>query len=108
MSPSPPRIQVLALEIAWIREVRGLRWPRTAQRHLQYPCRPLLEAARQDGSIFDGCIGSGFAMMEARLILATMAQRYRLSLEADDPIKPIQLVTVRPSRSVRMRAEGRG
>jgi cytochrome P450 len=53
------------------------------------------------------CIGSGFAMMEARLILATVAQRYKLSLEGDEIITPIQLVTVRPGRPVWMRVERR-
>jgi cytochrome P450 len=53
------------------------------------------------------CIGSGFAMMEARLILATVAQRYKLSLETDETIRPIQLVTLRPSRPVRMRLDRR-
>jgi cytochrome P450 len=49
------------------------------------------------------CIGNGFAMMEARLILATVAQRYKLSLEPLQEIVPVQLVTVRPSGPVRMR-----
>jgi len=53
------------------------------------------------------CIGSGFAMMEARLILATVAQSYKLSLEPDATIKPIQLVTLRPSVPVRMRLDRR-
>ena len=53
------------------------------------------------------CIGSGFAMMEARMILATVAQRYKLSLETDETIRPIQLVTLRPSRPVRMRLDRR-
>ena len=53
------------------------------------------------------CIGNGFAMMEARLILATVAQHCRLSLEAADEIKPIQLVTLKPSGPVRMRLERR-
>jgi cytochrome P450 len=53
------------------------------------------------------CIGSGFAMMEARLILATTAQRYKLSLEPDETIMPIQLVTLRPSGPVRMRLDRR-
>ena len=34
------------------------------------------------------CIGNGFAMMEARLILATVAQHYELSLESPQEIKP--------------------
>ena len=53
------------------------------------------------------CIGRGFAMMEARLILATVAQRYKLSLETDEMITPIQLVTLRPNRPVRMRLDRR-
>jgi cytochrome P450 len=53
------------------------------------------------------CIGNSFAIMEARLILATMAQYYRLRLDPDEPIRPVQLVTLRPSRPVRMRVERR-
>jgi cytochrome P450 len=53
------------------------------------------------------CIGNGFAMMEARLILATVAQRYRLSLEPGQDIRPVQLVTLRPNGPVRMRLERR-
>ena len=37
------------------------------------------------------CIGNGFAMMEARLILATLAQRCQLSLEPGQEVVPIQL-----------------
>lgn len=53
------------------------------------------------------CIGNGFAMMEARLILATMAQCYKLSLERPDEVAPMQLVTLRPSGPVRMRLKRR-
>ena len=53
------------------------------------------------------CIGSAFAIMEARLILATIAQRYKLLLEPDETIMPIQLVTLRPNRPVRMRLDRR-
>jgi cytochrome P450 len=53
------------------------------------------------------CIGNGFAMMEARLILATVAQRWKLSLESDAEIAPKQLVTLRPSRAVRIRVKKR-
>jgi cytochrome P450 len=51
------------------------------------------------------CIGNGFAMMEARLILATLAQRWRLTLEPDQQVTPTQLVTVRPKNGLRMRVE---
>jgi len=53
------------------------------------------------------CIGNGFAMMEARLIVATLAQRLRLSLEPQQEIVPMQLVTVRPKHGLRMRVEKR-
>jgi cytochrome P450 len=49
------------------------------------------------------CIGNGFAMMEARLILATVVQRCHLSLEPGQDIVPMQLVTVRPKNGIRMR-----
>ncbi len=53
------------------------------------------------------CIGNAFAMMEARLILATVAQRYKLSSESADEIRPVQLVTLRPRRAVQLRLEKR-
>jgi cytochrome P450 len=53
------------------------------------------------------CIGNGFAMMEARLVLATVAQRCKLLLESNAEIAPKQLVTLRPSHAVRMRVEKR-
>jgi cytochrome P450 len=53
------------------------------------------------------CIGNGFAIMETRLVLATVAQRCKLSLEPNEEIAPTQLVTLRPSRAVRMRVEKR-
>jgi cytochrome P450 len=49
------------------------------------------------------CIGNGFAMMEARLILAAVAQRWRFSLEPGQDVTPAQLVTVRPKNVLRMR-----
>ena len=45
--------------------------------------------------------------MEARLIVATLAQRLRLSLEPHQEIVPMQLVTVRPKHGLRMRVEKR-
>ena len=53
------------------------------------------------------CIGNGFAMMEARLILATVARRHKLSLEPGETLRPTQLVTLRPSGPVRMKVERR-
>jgi cytochrome P450 len=49
------------------------------------------------------CIGNGFAMMEAVLILAAIAQRFRLTLEPGQRITPTPYVTLRPEPGVRMR-----
>jgi cytochrome P450 len=53
------------------------------------------------------CSGSGFAMMEARLVLSTLIQRFRLLLEPHQQVVPIQLVTVRPKNGIRMRLTAR-
>lgn len=49
------------------------------------------------------CIGNGFAMMEAVLIVATMAQRWQFLLEPDPKVVPVQLVTLRPKNGIRMK-----
>jgi cytochrome P450 len=54
------------------------------------------------------CIGNGFALTEARLILATMAQRYRCVLASSQPVVPMQLVTLRPKHGLRMTVRTRG
>jgi cytochrome P450 len=41
------------------------------------------------------CIGAAFAMAEAMLILATIAQRYRLRLKPGHPVEPQGLITLR-------------
>ncbi len=50
------------------------------------------------------CIGNQFALMEARLILATMAQRYRLSLTPGQTIEPMSFVSLRPKFGIQMQA----
>ncbi len=42
------------------------------------------------------CIGNTFAMMEAQLVLATVAQRYQLRLVPNHPVEPQVVFTVRP------------
>jgi cytochrome P450 len=42
------------------------------------------------------CIGNAFAMAEAQVILATVAQRYRLRLAGNRRVEPIGLITLRP------------
>jgi cytochrome P450 len=53
------------------------------------------------------CIGDQFAMMEAQLVLASIARRYRLRLERDEPVQPEILATLRPPAGVMMRVEAR-
>jgi cytochrome P450 len=49
------------------------------------------------------CVGNGFAMMEAILLLATIAQRFRLTMEPGQHVTPTPYVTVRPEPGLRMR-----
>jgi cytochrome P450 len=49
------------------------------------------------------CIGAGFAMMEAVLILAAIAQRFRLALVPGQRVTPTPYVTLRPEPGIRMR-----
>ena len=53
------------------------------------------------------CIGNQFAMIEAQLVLATLAQRYRLSLAPGSSVEPWPLITLRPRHGVRMHIERR-
>jgi cytochrome P450 len=48
------------------------------------------------------CIGSNFAMMEAQLILATIAQRYQLRLLPGHQVEPQVLLTMRPRNGLPM------
>jgi cytochrome P450 len=53
------------------------------------------------------CIGNHFAMMEAVLILATIAQRYRLKVEPGQTLEFLPSITLRPKQSLRMRLQDR-
>jgi cytochrome P450 len=53
------------------------------------------------------CIGAAFAMTEALLILAMIAQRYRMHLKPGHPIEPQGLITLRPRCGMRMILERR-
>jgi cytochrome P450 len=53
------------------------------------------------------CIGAAFAMTEAVLILATIAQRYRLRLKPGHPVEPQGLITLRPRYGIQMVLERR-
>jgi cytochrome P450 len=53
------------------------------------------------------CIGNMFAIMEARLILAAVVQRYDLTLEAGQDVTMQQLLTIRPKNGIRMKLKAR-
>lgn len=53
------------------------------------------------------CIGESFAWMEAVLVLATLAQRWRFRLADNTPILPEPLITLRPKRGLTMLAAPR-
>jgi cytochrome P450 len=55
-----------------------------------------------------GCIGNQFAMVEAQLIVAAIAQRYRIELLPGQDIRPEPLITLRPTPGIRARLTKRG
>ncbi|MFN2546921.1 MAG: cytochrome P450 [Myxococcales bacterium] len=52
------------------------------------------------------CIGNGFAMMEAQLVLATMAQRVKFELVPGHPVEPEPSITLRPKFGLLMQSAG--
>jgi cytochrome P450 len=53
------------------------------------------------------CIGESFAWMEGILVLATVAQRWRLRLVPGHPVEPQPLITLRPKYGMQMTTEVR-
>ena len=50
-------------------------------------------------------IGRDFALLEASLVLATLAQRWRLVCPSPEPVLPLGQFTLRPKGGMPMRAE---
>lgn len=48
------------------------------------------------------CIGEGFALQEAAIVIATLARRFRFRLAPSDPVVPEPLVTLRPRHGIQM------
>lgn len=69
---------------------------------------PEAEAARHKFAYFPFgggpriCIGNHFALLEAHIILATLAGRWSLDTVSDAPPRPIRLVTTAPEGGLRM------
>lgn len=53
------------------------------------------------------CIGNNFALMEAALLLATIARRFRLRLAKDAVVTPLPTMTLRPAQGVKVVVEKR-
>jgi cytochrome P450 len=54
------------------------------------------------------CIDNSFALMEAMLLLATIARRFRLALAEDVPVRPLPTMTLRPDGGVKVVLHERG
>jgi len=75
--------------------------PEAKARRVKFSYFPFGAGARQ-------CIGESFAWMEGVLVLATLAQRWKLSLVPGHRVEPQPLITLRPRYGMRMVVEGRG
>jgi cytochrome P450 len=53
------------------------------------------------------CIGNTFALMEATLVLATIAQKFRFRLVVGHPVVPLPSITLRPRHGIRAFLEAR-
>ncbi len=69
--------------------------PETGEKHQPFSYFPFGAGSRM-------CIGSTFAMMEARLLLATILQRYSPVLVPGHPVVPQPMVTIRPKFGMQM------
>lgn len=74
--------------------------PDRAAEHPKFAYLPFGAGPRQ-------CIGNHFALMEAHLIIATLAERYRLRLVPGQPVEPWPLITLRPKSGLPMIIERR-
>jgi len=90
---------VVQRDVRWFEEpeaFRPERWDGDLARRLpRFAYFPFGGGPRQ-------CIGNGFAQMEAVLLLATIAQRFRLSLVPGQRITPKPYVTLRPEPGIRL------
>jgi cytochrome P450 len=74
---------------------RPERFARGAPEPPRYAYFPFIGGPRQ-------CIGNTFALLEGQLMLATLAQRFRLALVPGQRIELMPLLTLRPKNGIRM------
>jgi cytochrome P450 len=53
------------------------------------------------------CIGNNFALMEMKLILARMVNRYEFNLAPGQEVRPLPLITLRPENGIRIEVRKR-
>lgn len=53
------------------------------------------------------CIGNTFALMEAGIVLATVAQKFRLRVVPGHQVRPMASITMRPRHGIKVRLEAR-
>jgi cytochrome P450 len=53
------------------------------------------------------CIGQGFALLEAAIVIGTLSQRFRFRLVPGHPVEAEPLVTLRPRHGIRMTLHAR-
>jgi cytochrome P450 len=53
------------------------------------------------------CIGSGFASTEAAILLAAIAQRFRLLVVPGQQLTPVPSITLRPQSELKVELEAR-
>ena len=98
----------IVLIAPWLLHRKASLWP---EPHRFNPDRFMTEPPRFSYIPFGAgqriCIGAAFAMTEAILILATIAQRYRLRLKPGHPIEPQGLITLRPRHGMPMTLQHR-
>lgn len=74
--------------------------PEAKSRRVRFTYFPFGAGARQ-------CIGESFAWMEGMLLLATLAQKWKLRLVPEHPVEPDPLITLRPKFGMQMFVEPR-
>jgi cytochrome P450 len=98
----------IVLIAPWLLHRKASLW---AEPHRFNPDRFVREPPRYSYIPFGAgqriCIGAGFAITEAILILAMIAQRCRLHLKRGHPIEPQGLITLRPRYGMPMSIERR-
>ncbi|HWS98230.1 MAG TPA: cytochrome P450, partial [Candidatus Methylomirabilis sp.] len=53
------------------------------------------------------CIGNQFALMEAAILLASVAQRYQITMASDSTVEPMPSITLRPANGVHVQLRRR-